>query len=214
MTINLKKPAALIALTAAASLVIAAGIWWVAAGSKPVSQVHTDLFVGKVALANQQAEEAAVAPGYVCITPNPGEVSDAAAGEDWCGPVYPSEGLTLAGLTPGLEVRALAFNTTEPLADGTLVALRGAIVVPISAPIPGSGQLSNAQVPAQAATEAFAPHLVGLSEADATTAANSLGFAVRVASVDGKANMLTTDFRSNRIELTIANGLVVKTEVG
>lgn len=150
MTSIIKKPATLVALTAAASLLAAFSVWWVLDGSKPVSQEQVDVFVGKVSAMNTTPF---AQPGDLCITPNGGEISDAAAGEEWCGPVYPSGGLNSMNLTAGLEVRVLAFNTVGPLADGTSAALRGALVVPVSAPIPGSGQSANTTVPPQGETD-------------------------------------------------------------
>lgn len=212
MTSIIKRPAALSAVSVAATLVVAGSAWWAVQGSKPVSQQHTNVFVGKVVGANTGAEEATFAEGWACIRPNVGEVSG--AGENWCGPVYPSGGLYMAGLTAGLEVRVLAFDATGRIPDGSSVALRGALVVPASAPIPGSGQPSTTTVPNQAATEAFAPHLVGLTEADATTAANSLGFLARTVSVDGRKSGIHADLRANRINLVIVNGVVTRADVG
>lgn len=205
-----RKPWVLIVMTMVMTLAVAGGAWWVLTGSKPTNE-HTYFFVGTISPTQQ---DDILTTGIACITPEKGALTGAAAGKDWCGPVYPSAGLNLAQLTPNLRVGVLAFNSTvTPAADGYPLDVRGALVLPVSAAIPGVTAVHGAAA-SQADTEAFAPHLVGLTEADATTAATSLGFTVRVASVDGKGNMLTTDFRGNRIELTIVNGLVTKTEVG
>jgi hypothetical protein len=61
-------------------------------------------------------------------------------------------------------------------------------------------------------TSAFDPaSLVGMTFSDAVRAA---GCDVRVASVDGKPNMLTQDFRHDRINLTIVDDIVTGYSIG
>jgi hypothetical protein len=63
-------------------------------------------------------------------------------------------------------------------------------------------------------TEAVAMLLVGLPEDDAVAQAAEHGCITRVELRDGKGLPLRADRRSNRIDLTIEDGVVVATRVG
>jgi len=88
---------------------------------------------------------------------------------------------------------------------------------------PGSSGGSPGAVPGQAVApvnpvavldEASAKKLIGLTEAEAQKVAAELGWQVRVAMRDGEAFMLTKDFQTNRVNLTIAAGSVTAVAVG
>ena len=88
---------------------------------------------------------------------------------------------------------------------------------------PGSSGGSPGAVPGQAVApvnpvavldEASAKKLIGLTEAEAQKVATELGWQVRVAMRDGEAFMLTKDFQTNRVNLTIAAGSVTAVAVG
>jgi hypothetical protein len=63
-------------------------------------------------------------------------------------------------------------------------------------------------------TEAIAATLIGLDEVTATTVAEREGRITRVERRDGERLSLRADFRINRIDLTVENGVVVATRVG
>ena len=88
---------------------------------------------------------------------------------------------------------------------------------------PGSSGGSPGAVPGQAVApiepvtvldDASAKKLIGLTEAEAQKVATELGWQVRVAMRDGEAFMLTKDFQTNRVNLTIAAGSVTAVAVG
>jgi hypothetical protein len=101
----------LAALGAAAVVTAAAGIgWWAGGGWSADSTVGTfRMFLGKVSV----HQEAGAQIAYRCIAPDAGEDSGLPVGQDWCGQVYPSEGLHPAGLIIGTRVRVISFDTGE-----------------------------------------------------------------------------------------------------
>jgi hypothetical protein len=56
--------------------------------------------------------------------------------------------------------------------------------------------------------------LVGLVEAEATKAATSYGWRIRIAQRDAEQFMLTTDYQIDRVNFTIMNGIVTAVTVG
>ena len=62
--------------------------------------------------------------------------------------------------------------------------------------------------------EAVNAALVGLSEAAAQTKAAASGYEVRIAMVDGEPRALTMDYRTDRINLELEDGVVVRATVG
>jgi hypothetical protein len=76
------------------------------------------------------------------------------------------------------------------------------------------GPAENPANPVAALDEASAKKLIGLTEAEAQKVAAELGWQVRVAMRDGEAFMLTKDFQTNRVNLTIAAGSVTAVAVG
>ena len=76
------------------------------------------------------------------------------------------------------------------------------------------GPAENPTAPVAALDDASAKKLIGLTEAEAQKVAAELGWQVRVAMRDGEAFMLTTDFETNRVNLTIVAGSVTAVVVG
>ena len=76
------------------------------------------------------------------------------------------------------------------------------------------GQAENPTNPVAALDDASAKKLIGLTEAEAQKVATELGWQVRVAMRDGEAFMLTTDYQTNRVNLTITKGSVTAVVVG
>lgn len=62
--------------------------------------------------------------------------------------------------------------------------------------------------------DASAAQLVGLTESAATACAEDEGWQVRVVSVNGEDYMVTADYRADRVNLTIVNGVVTAIIVG
>jgi hypothetical protein len=76
------------------------------------------------------------------------------------------------------------------------------------------GQAKNPTDPVVVLDDASAKRLIGLTEAEAQKVATELGWQVRVAMRDGEAFMLTTDYQTNRVNLTITKGSVTFVVVG
>ncbi len=72
----------------------------------------------------------------------------------------------------------------------------------------------NPTNPVVALDDASAKKLIGLTEAEAQKVATELGWQVRVAMRDGEAFMLTEDYQTNRVNLTITKGFVTAVVVG
>jgi hypothetical protein len=60
----------------------------------------------------------------------------------------------------------------------------------------------------------MAATLVGLSESEAVDTAKANGWESRVVSRDGEALAVTMDYRMDRVNLTIVDGVVTKSAVG
>ncbi len=204
------------ALGAAAIVTAAVGLgWWAGGGLSADTTVGTfRMFLGKVSI----DQEAGAQIAYRCITPDPGEDSGLPVGQDWCGQVYPSEGLHPASLTVGTRVRVISFDTgvslvTTPLVGGTTTKLLSALVLPADAPEPPGGSESTVRTHADAV--AFAPHLVGLAEADAIAAGTGASYVTRTVSrTPGEPFFYTLERVGNRINLTVVDGIVTATTIG
>ncbi len=72
----------------------------------------------------------------------------------------------------------------------------------------------NPTDPVAVLDDASARKLIGLTEAEAQKVATELGWQVRVAMRDGEAFMLTEDYQTNRVNLTITKGFVTAVVVG
>ena len=200
----------------AAAVMAAAGFgWWAGGGLSDDTTVGTfRMFLGKVSI----DQEAGAQIAYRCITPDAGEDSGLPFGQDWCGQVYPSEGLHPAGLTTGTRVRVISFDTgvalvTTPVTGGTTTKLFSALVLPADAPEPPGG--SEPVIRTHADAVAFAPHLVGLAEADAIAAGTGAGFVTRTISrTPGEPIIIRLERMDNRINLTVVDGIVTATKIG
>jgi hypothetical protein len=62
--------------------------------------------------------------------------------------------------------------------------------------------------------DASAKKLIGLTEAEAQKVATELGWQVRVAMRDGEAFILTLEYQTNRVNLTITKGFVTAVVIG
>lgn len=76
------------------------------------------------------------------------------------------------------------------------------------------GSTGSAVDPTAAITQESADVLVGMAEADATQAAESKGWVVRVGSRDGEDFALTKDYRTDRVTLTVKSDKVTAVVVG
>jgi len=65
-----------------------------------------------------------------------------------------------------------------------------------------------------AISQSDADTLVGLSLEEATKVAESRRWTLRVASVDGKENMLTTDYSYSRVNVSVVDGIVTAVTIG
>jgi hypothetical protein len=116
------------------------------------------------------------------------------------------------GTVLAIEEKYLSYGDSE--------VTDGADPVPEPKPAdPGSpavvpGQVENPTDPVAALDETSAKKLIGLTEAEAQKVATELGWQVRVAMRDGEAFMLSQDYQTNRVNLTITKGLVVAVVVG
>lgn len=95
---------------------------------------------------------------------------------------------------------------------GTVIALADEHLVFPDAP-DGPGTTSPPREPMEL-NEESSGSLIGLTEAEAGKVAAERGWVVRTAMRDGQAFMLTTDHRSDRVNLTVADGLVTSVTIG
>jgi hypothetical protein len=77
-----------------------------------------------------------------------------------------------------------------------------------------SGPVVSPTNPVAVLDEISAKQLLGLSEDEAQKVADGLGWQVRIANRDGEAFMLSTDFQTNRVNLTVTEGSVTAVTVG
>ena len=78
----------------------------------------------------------------------------------------------------------------------------------------GMGQAENPTIPVAVLDEVSAKKLIGLEETEAQKVATELGWQVRIAMRDEEAFMLTKDYQTNRVNLTITKGVVTNVAVG
>lgn len=60
----------------------------------------------------------------------------------------------------------------------------------------------------------FVKDLIGLKEVEAIKKLGDLGVKIRIVSRDGKNFVVTSDFKNDRVNLSIENGKVSKADVG
>jgi len=102
--------------------------------------------------------------------------------------------------------------TPEPAPDPSVVPVPGSSGSGSSGSSGSSG--GSDDVPAAAIREEDAQKLVGLGEDEATKIATGNGWTVRVAERDGESFMLTTDYRLDRVNLTVMKGVVTAVTIG
>jgi heat shock protein HslJ len=143
-----------------------------------------------------------------------GRVSGKAPVNTYFGPAaFAGEGLTLGPLArtemagppaamaaEEAYVAALSEVSTWQVGDGMLML--------------GTQQGAALVFAAPGSTGAFAVTLLGLPRAEAKAAAEDAGYAFRVVAVDGVSRPVTLDYRPDRINATIEDGLVTKVSVG
>jgi hypothetical protein len=116
------------------------------------------------------------------------------------------------GTVLAIEEKYLSYGDSE-VTDGGDPEPEPIAVAPGS---PGAvpGQAVAPIEPVTVLDDASVKKLIGLTEAEAQKVAAELGWQVRVAMRDGEAFMLTTDFQTNRVNLTIVAGSVTAVAVG
>lgn len=139
---------------------------------------------------------------------------------DWTATFAPDG---IAAFLPGRTEGSATFNAgltglTEGTTTMTLTNTRTGVVrtilVTVTSPAWATAQPVSDLERAAQETRAIADTLVGLTTDDAITAITAAGKTHRIASEDGVANILTMDYRTDRINLTIVNGKVTGTDVG
>ncbi len=83
---------------------------------------------------------------------------------------------------------------------------------PVTEPVPQDSAPGAAEP--IAISQSDADTLVGLSLEEATKVAGSRGWTFRVASVDGKENMLTADYSYSRVNVSVVDGVVTAVTIG
>jgi hypothetical protein len=116
------------------------------------------------------------------------------------------------GTVLAIEEKYLSYGDSE-VTDGGDPEPEPIAVAPGS---PGAvpGQAVAPIEPVTVLDDASVKKLIGLTEAEAQKVAAELGWQVRVAMRDGEAFMLTKDFQTNRVNLTIVAGSVTAVAVG
>jgi hypothetical protein len=131
--------------------------------------------------------------------------------------------LMIAGLTALLATTAAACGDDDNAAtDTTEVAVATIATTPgTTTPTPDTAEAEGTvpettgppssaagDCPEEPAEESADELLVGLTEAEATDAAEACGWIVRVGRVDGEDRPLTLDFRPNRVTVEVTDGEV------
>ena len=116
------------------------------------------------------------------------------------------------GTVLAIEEKYLSYGDSE-VTDGGDPEPEPKPVDPGS-PAVDPGQAENPTDPVAALDETSAKKLIGLTEAEAQKVATEQGWQVRVAMRDGEAFMLSQDYQTNRVNLTVTKGLVVAVVVG
>ena len=98
-----------------------------------------------------------------------------------------------------VETIATGPDTTTPIPDTT--EAQGTVPETTGPPSSASGDC-----PEEPTEESADELLVGLTEAEATEAAEACGWILRVGRVDGEDRPVTLDFRPNRVTVEITDG--------
>ena len=122
-----------------------------------------------------------------------------------------------SNLSNGTHMLLPAFTYSNADGDvGSVVALSDEYLVFPDDPVPGDqGPTEPAPDidPVELTTQS-AESLIGLTESEAGKVAAERGWTVRTAMRDGEAFMLTSDYRTDRVNLTVADDVVVSVEIG
>ena len=118
------------------------------------------------------------------------------------------------GTVLAIEEKYLSYGDSEVTDGGDPVPVPEPKPVDPGSPAVDPGQVENPTEPAAVPDETSVKKLIGLTEAEAQKVATELGWQVRVAMRDGEAFMLTTDYLTNRVNLTITKGSVTFVVVG
>lgn len=120
------------------------------------------------------------------------------------------------GTVLAIEDKYLSYGDSEVTDGADPVPTPGKPDSGASGGSPGAipGPAVNPTNPVAALDSASSKKLIGLTEAEAQKVATELGWQVRIAMRDGEAFMLTTDYQTNRVNLTITKGLVAAVVVG
>jgi hypothetical protein len=113
------------------------------------------------------------------------------------------------GTVLAVEEKYFSFGDSE-VSDGTVTPTPVDPGTSDGSPGAGSWSAVDPTEPVQLSAQ----KLIGLSEDEARKVAEEMGWTVRVAMRDGEAFMLTTDFQTNRVNLTITEGSVTAVTVG
>ena len=114
------------------------------------------------------------------------------------------------GTVLAIEDKYLSYGDSE-VTDGS-----DPEPTPVDPGSPGviPGGAVNPTNPVVALDDATSKKLIGLTEAEAEKVAAEMGWQLRVAMRDGEAYMLTKDYQTNRVNLTIVKGSVTAVVVG
>ena len=118
------------------------------------------------------------------------------------------------GTVLAIEDKYLSYGDSEVTDGGDPVPVPEPKPVDPGSPAVDPGQVENPTEPAAVPDETSVKKLIGLTEAEAQKVATELGWQVRVAMRDGEAFMLTQDYLTNRVNLTITKGSVTFVVVG
>jgi hypothetical protein len=131
-----------------------------------------------------------------------------------------------SNLSNGTHMLLPAFTFSNGDGDiGTVLAVSDEFVVfptidsppvdpGVTEPAPGDATEPSPGDIVQELTQDSADSLIGLTEDEAKKVAGERGWTVRVAMRDGEAFMLTTDYRQDRVNITVVNNLVTSVQIG
>lgn len=126
-----------------------------------------------------------------------------------------------ADLPPTLSAAPSNTPTTVSSADSSPATAtpkpsNGSDVVNESpTPAPGATSDFESEMNAQVErTRAFADTLIGMNIDEAEMLAASKGFITRIVERDGESFIVTMDYRTNRVNLTVKNDIITETFIG
>jgi hypothetical protein len=117
------------------------------------------------------------------------------------------------GTVLAVEEKYFSFGDSE-VSDGSETPTPVDPGTSDGSPGAGTGAAVSPTNPVALLDAESAQKLIGLSEDEARKVADGLGWTVRVAMRDGEAFMLTEDFQTNRVNLTVTKGSVTAVTVG